>query len=118
MEIEYGLRLHQERENKIRPIWNSLLQVVQVVPYSSQCAKATASIRSNLKAAGLPIGPYDILIAGTAVAQNMIVVTSNCGEFKRISSITVEDWRCDQIKKNLSEGLLTHFVCTRCRQNK
>lgn len=99
MEIEYGLRLHHEREKKIRPLWSSLLQVIQVVSYSSECAKATASIRANLKAAGLPTGPYDILIAGTAAANNMIVVTSNVAEFKRITGIIVEDWKCDLSEK-------------------
>lgn len=93
MEIEYGLRLHLEREKKIRPLWKSLLNHIHVVFYSPKCAIASASIKASLKNTGLSIGSYDVLIAGTSLAHNMIMVTSNIGEFKRIPEITVEDWR-------------------------
>lgn len=93
MEIEYGLRLNPEREQKIRPIWKNLLNHIHVVPYSPQCAVASASIRANLKDTGLPIGAYDVLIAGTALANQMIMVTSNVREFKRIPEISIENWR-------------------------
>jgi len=93
MEVEYGLRLNPEREKKIRPLWEQLLAYIQVVPFSHDSAESAASIRSELKNAGLLIGPYDILIAGTAIANNMVMVTSNVKEFNRVSEITVEDWR-------------------------
>lgn len=93
MEIEYGLRLNLERAEKIRPLWESLLKLLQVEPYSERAALATASIRANLKVKGAPIGPYDILIAGTGIAHNMVVVTSNVGEFERIQELSVENWR-------------------------
>jgi tRNA(fMet)-specific endonuclease VapC len=93
LEIEYGLKINPEREKKIRPLWENLLSLIQVVPYSGRCAVATSSIRANLKNIGLPIGPYDVLIAGTSLSHNMVMVTSNVGEFKRISEITIENWR-------------------------
>lgn len=93
MEIEYGLKLNVERENKIRPLWNSLLQLIEVLPYSTGCARNTARVRAILKAAGLPIGPYDILIAGTALAHNMVMVTSNFNEFNRVNELKIENWR-------------------------
>lgn len=54
---------------------------------------AAAAIRATLKQEGQPIGAYDVLIAGTAVARGLIVVTSNVGEFRRIAGLQVEDWR-------------------------
>lgn len=93
MEVEYGLRLNLEREKKIQPLWKALLNLIHVIPYSLECAIASASIRALLKNKGLPIGPYDILIAGTALAHQMMMVTSNGSEFSRIPEITVEDWR-------------------------
>ncbi len=92
MEIEYGLRLNIEREKKIQPLWRSILNFIHVIPYSPQCAIASASIRAHLKSKGLP-GPYDSLIAGTAIAHDMIMVTSNTDEFIRVPEITLEDWR-------------------------
>ncbi len=93
MEIEYGLRLNSEKEKKIRPIWDAFLKQVQTVPFSQKCAKETALIRASLKNLGQPVGPYDILIAGTAVAYDLIVVTSNLSELKRIPLLSIEDWR-------------------------
>ncbi len=93
MEIEYGLKLYEEREKVIRPKWESLLEQIKIIPFCSQCAVATAMIRSKLKNLGLPIDPYDSLLAGTALAHTMIMVTSNLKEFKRVSEITIEDWR-------------------------
>lgn len=93
MEIEYGLKLNSEREKKIRPLWETLLNHIQVVPFSNNCAVASSTLRSQLKTAGLLIGPYDILIAGTAFAYDFIVVTSNLKEFNRLTEIKVEDWR-------------------------
>lgn len=93
MEIEYGLKINLERAKKIQSLWHALLKYIHVIPYCARCACASASIRADLKGKGLPIGPYDILIAGTSLAHDMIMVTSNITEFKRIIGITVEDWR-------------------------
>ena len=93
MELEYGLKLNPGRAKSIRPLWSELSKYIHVIPYSPQCAIATATLRADLKEQGLPIGPYDLLIAGTSISHKMILVTSNTKEFKRISGITIEDWR-------------------------
>jgi len=92
MEIEYGLKLQSEREKKIRPVWHSLLATIEVVPYSTKCAVATAQLRARLKLLGLPIGPFDILIAGTAAAYGFKLVTSNLKEFQRLTELSMENW--------------------------
>ena len=56
-------------------------------------AQAAAAIRAALKTKGQPIGAYDVLIAGTGLARGLVVVTSNVGEFKRVSGLQVENWR-------------------------
>lgn len=93
MEIEFGLRLHAEREKKIRPLWEEFLNYINILPYSKECAVASASIRADLKRRGLPVGAYDLLIGGTALAHNLVMVTSNRDEFDRMPGLTVEDWR-------------------------
>jgi tRNA(fMet)-specific endonuclease VapC len=41
----------------------------------------------------MPIGPYDVLIAGQAMARDMILVTHNTQEFGRVPGLRLEDWR-------------------------
>jgi tRNA(fMet)-specific endonuclease VapC len=36
---------------------------------------------------GKPIGPLDLLIAAHALSQNLIIVTNNDKEFKRIKNL-------------------------------
>jgi tRNA(fMet)-specific endonuclease VapC len=64
----------------------------QTVDLNSEDAKAAGEIRAILNAAGTPIGPYDILIAGQALARDLTLVTHNTREFARVSGLRVEDW--------------------------
>jgi len=66
--------------------------LVNVLPFGIAESKSAAQIRIKLEKQGLPIGPYDVLIAATALANNMILVTHNQKEFGRIESLKIEDW--------------------------
>jgi tRNA(fMet)-specific endonuclease VapC len=55
-------------------------------------AKCAGEIRNVLRAAGNIIGPYDILIAGHALAVGATVVTANTKEFIRVPRLSVADW--------------------------
>ena len=71
----------------------ALFSTIATLPNDEADAQATAAIRAALKTRGQPIGAYDVLIAGTGLARGLVVVTSNVGEFKRVSGLRVEDWR-------------------------
>ncbi len=92
LEIEYGLQLNPERENKLRPLWQALIAEIETVPFDSQEAVCTALLRARLRSQ--IIGAYDCIIAGTAFAHNLILVTSNIREFGRLANvISLENWR-------------------------
>ena len=93
MEIEYGLKLNPARAKKIKSVINALMSSIHILPYTIQHAKTTAEIRANLKQQGTAIGPYDLMIAATALYQNLVMVTSNTKEFQRITGLTLQDWR-------------------------
>jgi tRNA(fMet)-specific endonuclease VapC len=63
-----------------------------VLPLSEEDARVAAEIRAVLRRSGTPIGPYDLLIAGQALARDMILVTNNVGEFGRVEGLRLEDW--------------------------
>jgi tRNA(fMet)-specific endonuclease VapC len=93
MEIEYGLMLNPARARKIEPMIRSLLRDLHVISYEPEDATATAAVRAALAKRGTPIGPYDIMIAGSALRRGLVMVTSNGGEFGRIHGLVLEDWR-------------------------
>jgi tRNA(fMet)-specific endonuclease VapC len=93
MEVAYGLALNPRLARRLRPVLDAMFGAVSVLPYDREAAAATASIRADLKRRGRPIGAYDILIAGTALARELILVTSNVREFKQVQGLDIEDWR-------------------------
>ena len=93
MEVDYGLALNAERARKLAPMLDAFFSAIATLPFDEADAKAAAAIRAVLKTSGQPIGVYDVLIAGTGLARGLVVVTSNVGEFKRVSGLQVEDWR-------------------------
>ena len=82
MEIEYGLLLNSKIARRLGPVMDAFFGTIRVLPYDEGAAEATAKARAILKRRGRPIGAYDILIAGTALAHDLTVVTSNFREFR------------------------------------
>jgi tRNA(fMet)-specific endonuclease VapC len=60
--------------------------------FDDVCADHCGRLRSELAAAGTPIGPNDLLIAATALAHELTLVTHNVREFSRVANLRVEDW--------------------------
>jgi tRNA(fMet)-specific endonuclease VapC len=69
-----------------------LLSRVRIVPFDREAAVAAAIIRAQLEQQGTPIGPMDILIAGTAVSLQANLVTHNVREFTRVGGLSIRDW--------------------------
>jgi len=92
---ESELRHGAERSNdppKNHHAVDRLLLTLPVLPYGSEAAAAYGAIRARLAAAGTPIGSMDLLIAAHALAANLILVTNNTREFKRVPGLRVENW--------------------------
>ena len=49
-------------------------------------------VRAMLRQSGTPIGHYDVLIAGQALARDLTLVTNNTREFSRVEGLRLEDW--------------------------
>jgi tRNA(fMet)-specific endonuclease VapC len=64
----------------------------EVLDFDREDARQTGELRARLAAAGTPIGSYDVLIAGQALARGLTLVTHNTGEFQRVPELRIEDW--------------------------
>lgn len=69
-----------------------ILSQVRVEPFEARDMMVAARLRADLKRRGRPIGPYDLLIAGQALARGWSVVTANASEFSRVEGLEVIDW--------------------------
>ena len=62
------------------------------LPFNDDCVEQYGRIRSDLAREGAPIGPYDLMIAATAVTHDLILITHNTREFSRVAGLRLEDW--------------------------
>lgn len=90
-EIQTGIAKSESPRKRTRQL-KSLAEAVRILPFSIEEAKTSAKIRAELEKNGTPIGPYDVLIAGTAMVRKGVLVTHNLTEFKRIKDLKIEDW--------------------------
>lgn len=90
-ELEVGIAKSRFPRKRIKQL-QDLIALVQVLPFGIKEARAAASIRAQLEEKGIGIGPYDILISGTALAHQATLVTHNTKEFSRIHKLQIEDW--------------------------
>jgi hypothetical protein len=94
-----GAKMMQDSESESFLTGAEHSQKVKAAPvgndYGSEgCVSlAPSTAESRLKNSGRLIGPYDIQLTGTALAHNLVLVTSNIKEFSRTPELAVEDWR-------------------------
>ena len=89
-ELLFGLALAPRIRSAVPT--HEFLAIVTILPFTSACALRAADLRANLSKRGQPIGPYELLIAATALAHDLIMVTHNTAEFSRVDGLQLEDW--------------------------
>ena len=70
----------------------SFLSFFVLEPFGDRMTYAYAELRSQLEKNGTLIGPDDMLIAATVLAEDGILVTHNVREFQRVKGLRLEDW--------------------------
>ena len=62
------------------------------LPFDDSAAEHFARVGAELMKRGTPIGPNDLVIAATALAHQVTLVTHNTAEFSRVPGLRLEDW--------------------------
>ena len=90
-ELYYGVNKSQNPE-KNRQRLAAFLMPFDVLAYDENAASAYGHIRVQLQRQGQLIGPLDLLIAAHALSRDLILITNNDREFKRVPGLNVENW--------------------------
>ncbi|MBT3472808.1 MAG: PIN domain-containing protein, partial [Gammaproteobacteria bacterium] len=90
-ELETGIAKSNAPEKRLKQL-EEIVSVVRLLPFGRDEAKIAAAVRAQLDQQGTPIGPYDLLIAGTALSYDGVLVTRNSSEFARVENLRLEDW--------------------------
>lgn len=91
-ELWYGVAKSSRREFNKNRLQIFLAGPVQPLPFEDADAELAGAIRAELEGAGKPIGAYDLLIAGQAMRNKLMLITANASEFARIKALAWADW--------------------------
>lgn len=90
-ELEVGIAKSDSPKKRMKQL-HEIMSLINIIPFGEKEAKVSANIRATLEKRGTPIGPYDILIAGTALTHQAILVSRNTSEFERVDKLQIENW--------------------------
>ena len=91
MELYYGA-YKSERVMANAARVKTLGQSIEMVPINSAVAETFGMIKAALESGGNRLDDFDLVIAATALANNMILVTNNTDHFRRIDGLRIENW--------------------------
>lgn len=91
-ELVYGAAASGASERELRKV-EVALTGLQLEPMTADDARLAGQHRARQRAAGLPLGAYDGLIAGHARARGWTLVTSDQKLMRNIMDVPVENWR-------------------------
>lgn len=94
-ELMHGVEKSRAVE-KNRIAISLFLSPITVLEFHALAAEEYGKIRAQLERKGTPIGSMDLLIAGHARSEGLILVTNNTREFERVEGLRVENWAQDE----------------------
>jgi len=90
-ELIYGVaRSSSKRVN--RPIIEDFVRHLDVMDWDTEAADQYGVIRTELEAAGTPIGAMDMMIAAHAKSIKAVLVTNNQKHFTKVKGLKVDNW--------------------------
>ena len=90
-ELIYGAK----KSNYIEKNLNAAIKILSpftIIDFNSMDAFEYGDIRASLEKMGKVIGANDLLIAAQARRLNLIVLTANTKEYRRVEGLYVENW--------------------------
>jgi len=89
-ELKYGAECSNKVEEN-RALINEFAEEINILPIFD-CLDIYAEEKAKLRKSGNLIDDFDLLIASTAILNQLILVTDNVKHFDRIDAITLENW--------------------------
>jgi tRNA(fMet)-specific endonuclease VapC len=90
-ELWYGVAKSQKQKANSHNL-TEFLRDTKVLSFDANDARQAGKLRAELASRGTPIGPYDVLIAGQALARGLTLVTANTREFARVDGLSLANW--------------------------
>ncbi len=90
-ELLYGAEKSARRDANLQVV-EGFMARLEVLSFAVKAAAHSGQIRAVLERKGTPIGPYDLMIAGHARSEALVLVSNNLREFSRVDGLLMENW--------------------------
>lgn len=90
-ELEHGVAKSQQPERNRVALMEFLIPFA-LIDFDHKAARTYGKIRAAVESKGSPIGLMDLLLAAQALSRDLIFVTNNVREFRRVEGLRVENW--------------------------
>ena len=91
MELYYG-ECKSQRVTANTARVKTLGKSIEMMPINAAVAETFGMIKANLESGGNRLDDFDLTIAATALANNLILVTNNTDHFSRVDGLRIENW--------------------------
>jgi tRNA(fMet)-specific endonuclease VapC len=91
-ELWHGVERATTKHRPARETYlRALLDVLPIAPYTEQTAYHHARIWAQLESSGNMIGPYDLIVAATALERESVLATFNKHHFANVRGLKVTE---------------------------
>jgi tRNA(fMet)-specific endonuclease VapC len=64
----------------------------EIAEFDQECAETFGMLKARLGRTGVTVSPIDLLIASSAIAHDLTLVTHNTRDFTSIPGLSLADW--------------------------
>jgi predicted nucleic acid-binding protein len=91
MELYYGAHKSLKIASNLAKI-KTLELSFEIISISEESAEIFGMTKAQLEKAGSPLDDFDLIIASSALSNNLVLVTNNVRHFQRIEGLKLTNW--------------------------
>ena len=91
IELQYGAYCSESPDKNLL-LTQKILELFRIIQLDDFIFETFVKEKVKLRKKGLKISDFDLLIASTALQNNLILVTENIKDFQNIENLTIENW--------------------------
>jgi len=91
MELYYGAYKSQKTNANLAKV-RRIEKAFDTIPVDFFISETFGMIKSHLESQGTPLDDFDLIIAATALAHNLVLVTNNEKHFRRVDGLKLDNW--------------------------
>lgn len=92
LEVEAALRSQAQRNNQHGALLKAWFDAVRVLDFDAACTQQAGALSAYLSQSGTALPPFDLLIAATAMARQLTLVTPRTALFNPVPQLDCENW--------------------------